>query len=101
MRRVNGDLFSDRLLVMTVDYVEDPSLCPGGMLRNGAGIGGDGTGKYFINQPTDLMMTLYYGGLFVALAALIMLTCCIQSLGRRYPHNYILLATFTVSSQPI
>lgn len=59
-----------------LDYQVDPNLCPGGMLRGGSGIGGDGEGKFYMTQPTDLMLTLYYAGLFVALAALIMLSKC-------------------------
>lgn len=82
---------------VALEFQDDPSQCPGKMLAGGAGIGGDEDGNYYVQTPTSLMWTLYYTGLFVSLAALIMLVCCIQSLGRRYPHNYILLSTFTIA----
>ena len=61
-----------------------PHECPGGM-RLPAQVGD----SYYMSEPTSLMYTLYYTGFVVSFAALIMLVCCIQSLGRRYPHNYV------------
>lgn len=78
------------------DFGDDPSQCPGHMLANGRGIGGDGEGNYYIQQPTGLMTSLYWTGFATSFAALIMLVCCINSLGRRYPHNYVLLSVFTL-----
>eukprot|EP01045_Picozoa_sp_COSAG04_P015908 COSAG04_NODE_1292_length_7342_cov_14.979994_5_plen_353_part_00 len=69
-----------------------PHDCPGGM-----GFPARVGDSYYMSEPTSLMWTLHYTGLVVSFAALIMLVCCIQSLGRRYPHNYILLSTFTVA----
>lgn len=79
------------------EFQDDPSQCPGHMFTStGRGIGGDAEGNYYVQRPTSLMTTLYYTGLVASFAALIMLVCCIQSLGRRYPHNYVLLSVFTV-----
>ena len=69
-----------------------PHECPGGM-----GFPAKVGDSYYMSAPTSLMWTLHYAGFVVSFAALIMLVCCIQSLGRRYPHNYILLSTFTVA----
>ena len=78
-------------------YQDDPSTCPGHMLSaSGRGIGGDEDGNFYIQRPTSTMTTLYWTGLVASFAALIMLVCCIESLGRRYPHNYVLLSVFTM-----
>ena len=77
---------------LALDYQDDSSTCPGRM----GGVGGDGYGNFYIQQPTSTMKALYWTGLAVSFAALIMLVCCIESLGRRYPHNYVLLSVFTM-----
>jgi FtsH-binding integral membrane protein len=48
-------------------------------------------------MPTATLYAVNYVGYFVGLAAVIVLCCCYESYGRRYPHNYILLSTFTVA----
>jgi FtsH-binding integral membrane protein len=48
-------------------------------------------------MPTTTLYAVNYVGYFVGLAAIIVLCCCYESYGRRYPHNYILLSTFTVA----
>eukprot|EP01047_Picozoa_sp_COSAG01_P082931 COSAG01_NODE_17146_length_1174_cov_1.337674_1_plen_154_part_10 len=47
-------------------------------------------------QPTSTLKTMYYSGMVVGFAALIMLVCCAQN-ARIYPRNYALLGTFTVA----
>ncbi len=86
----------DEEFKLATDYQDDPSTCPGHMISGGRGIGGDGEGNFYIQQPTGTMTALYWSGLIASFAALIMLVCCIESLGRRYPHNYVLLSVFTM-----
>lgn len=79
-----------------LNFQDDPSQCPGRMVAGGSGIAGDEAGNFYVQEPSGTMTFLYYAGLVASFSALIMLVCCIESLGRRYPHNYALLSVFTL-----